>query len=807
MRKNTMLRLAALTAAITMTFSAVSCSSNDSNNKDSSKSKTSQSDSVAAKELLNNSYKAVPLDFDEAIGDVSNLMRFPDSDKIAFCSYVQETREPCLYFSDIELSETKKIELDLNKGKNTEVYFNAAMTNDGIVYLLANISDYGDFELPDYADPDFDYSNFDYEAMEEAKTVTYKLFCIDSDGNVVSESEITDYDEYVEEDANELYVNSIAAIGKDKIAIVLNGTEESVIVLDTDGKIQDKINTDDLSWIMGLGSTSDGKFALCGDTPKGVSIVLYDAETLKPTGSAIELDQSYLTGMASIQSGTGDYMLYLNTGSVLAGIKADNTVETILNFTDADLSQMGSNYIIPANDGEYLVYSNDYQSDSGFYRLVKRDASELENTKIITLGTLYDDYSVSQRIKEFNKSHDDVRIKNVNYAKYNEYDEETGEALNSSTQQLKMDIVAGKAPDMIVTYNDSIITSLANKDIYCDLYEFMNKDDELTKDKFIPSILTLGEYNGKLLSISPTFEVSTYAIKSKYFDKENWTFEDMKEVYEKNKDKMSLTRMDSKQTIFSLLLYSSNEYIDYEKATCNFDTDNFTELLEFCNQFPDSDDLFNWDSSSEGEMQKFLNDSETAVKDDKALIYDTYFTDFRVYAQTKQGAFGGEDITLVGYPSSNGKGAKVLSEQSFAILQSSSNQQECWSFIKDFFLNTTYDSQSVWGLPSLKEAFDKKAEESMKKPYYIDENGKKQEYDDVWYSGDQSININPLTKEEKDFMLDYISNVDASLNIISDDVDKIITDETDAYFKGEKSAKEVASTIQSKISILLSEQS
>ncbi len=809
MRKNTMMRFAALAAAITMTFSAVTSCSSEKNGSSSGKNKTnSQSQQGAdAKELLANSYKAVPIDVDTDIEEVSDFFRIPGTDSLVFTSYDRESRIPSVYISNLDLTEIKEIETDLGgEGKNTEVYFSVTVTADGTICLLASISDFGDFELPDYEDPDFDYENFDYEAMDEARTTTYKLYCFDKEGKKISENEIKDYEKYADEESGGFYTGGIYTCGENKIAVHLSGMEESVIVVNTEGKIEGELNVEEIPYVMGMGMCADGSFAVCGSgTSAGMNIVLYDTETLKPTGKKINFDGNYYSQTAFLP-GTGDYVVFACSGSAYIGIKENGEVDEIINFIDADLSQNGANYVVPLDEG-FLVYSNDYDGNSGFYRLEKRDASELENTKVITIGTLYDDYTVSQRIKEFNKSHDDIRLKAISYAKYDEYDEENQKMLNSASQQLKMDIISGKAPDMIVTYDLSLVSSLSGKDVYCDLYDFMEKDSELKKDDIIPSMLSIGEHNGKLLSISPTFTLMTYAIKSKFCDKENWTFDDLKETYEKNKDKMSLMKYDSKEQVFALLIYSADHFVDYEKATCSFDSDEFVNLLEFCNQFPNEEDIMDWENASNEEMTKFYDSLETANMDEKALLYDLYLSEFRGYAQTKQGAFGGDDITLVGFPSDNGTGARILPEQSFAILNSSPNQEECWAFIKDFFLNTKYDDQTVWGFPSLKSEFEKKADEATNKPYYIDEKGEKHETDDTFYINGKEIKINPLTKEEKEYIVNYVSNANTVFNSFSDDINQILQDEIVAFFKGEKSAKDAASIIQSKVSILLSEQS
>ena len=68
------------------------------------------------------------------------------------------------------------------------------------------------------------------------------------------------------------------------------------------------------------------------------------------------------------------------------------------------------------------------------------------------------------------------------------------------------------------------------------------------------------------------------------------------------------------------------------------------------------------------------------------------------------------------------------------------------------------------------------------------------------------VPVEPLTKEESGKVLDYIK----SLNTIctyNEDLNNIITEETESYFSGQKSVDEVVEVIQSRAKIYVSENS
>ncbi|MDE6092726.1 MAG: hypothetical protein K2G14_06475, partial [Ruminococcus sp.] len=250
-----------------------------------------------------------------------------------------------------------------------------------------------------------------------------------------------------------------------------------------------------------------------------------------------------------------------------------------------------------------------------------------------------------------------------------------------------------------------------------------------------------------------------------------------------------------------------SQFIDYEKAECHFDSDDFKKLLEFCNEFPDEDEQINWETATQDEMEAYWNEMEVLCLNDKALLDSVYLSTFTEYG-TEKTVYFNDDITLVGAPSDDGNGAVISFGNSMAILESSPSKDACWEFMKQFFTDEYYENDMYsYSLPTLTSAFEKKADDSMEKPYYLDEDGNKVEYENTYYVNGHEVNVKPLTKEERDFVVDYIKNTTKPATDVSDDVREIITDEVTKYFKGEATSQQAIDKIQSRVGILLSEQS
>ena len=741
---------------VAMIFSAYSC--NEKKNDDSS-SQTAQT----ANEVIKNSYSSIDMDIEIPADYIDSMYYIKDTSQVLIMGSANEENK--LYITDMDFSGFNEISLDFEKPANSQAYLRSTVSPDGYIYALLTLIDYGDFKLPDYDDPNFDYENFDYEAMYEAAEYSCTLYKLTPDGQVISVNELENIEDYSSDSEYDgIHINNIVADINGNILITMSGNEDIYLIADENGRINGKISAgDNVHYMNSFTTDTEGNIFGCGYGTKGSAIFKVDMNSKTFVENEIDSEDNDILNANYISAGAGDYNLLLSTSNGLYGIDNDNKPVEIINWIDSDINSNSVQNIIALEDGDFIAYINNYDNNTqGFARLTKRNAEELANQTVITVGMLYSDQAVTSRITEFNKSNTDYRIKIADYSKYNEYNEEKETMTNSAQKQLKMDILSGNEPDMIITSDFSLIEELAPKGIYADLATYLEKDEDLSKDDIMPNVLEASKIKGKLYSLSPTFTVQSMACKSKFYDKENWSVDDFIDTMHENKD-MHITQYgNTKDEAFSALSSIVYECVDFNKAECNFNSDEFKNILEFCNEFKDKSEEINWENATDEELQEYWNETETLLMEDKALLYNLNFYDLTEYSTAKNAYFGGEDITLVGIPSEDGKGARISIDSAMAILESSPSKDVCWKFIKEFFTEDYQSSENhyMWGLPSLVSAFDKKAEESMKKPYYTDENGKKIEYENTYYINNREITIDPLTKEEKDFVVKYIKSAD-----------------------------------------------
>lgn len=814
--KNSKKILSGITAFAFM-LALASCSSNADNSSTSGDNSgggnsngSSQGDNtqLSASQGISHAYKAVELESAVPMNYIERVMPMGE-DKLIIIGNDTDNNN-VMYYTDYEFINFTKINFTPEQPENGSCYYNTRVGSDGTIYIFMNTTTYGDVEMPAWDDPDFDSENFDWDAFYEAAENSYKLCTIDIEGNILTENEVTGLDKYMG-DEDEIYLGDIFICGNRLLVTISGMGENCVVEIGADGVIGDEIdfsgNEDDVYNLYTNANDKDGNLYYTSWGESGQVMKKIDAETLE-ISEVLSIGDSNISYVSSFITATGDYSFYVSDSSAMYGIKSDGSTEEVVNWLDSDLNGDYINYFFPLENGEFVIYERNWNSNSsGFYRLVERDASELENVKVLTMVVPYSNTSTMEKVNEFNKKDNGYRIKIVDYNGYYEYDEESGKQINTPENQLKMDIAAGKSYDIIAMSGSSaLINTLGKKGALADLYELMGTNGTITKDDILPVILQAGEYDGKLYNLSPSFYISSQAVKKKYCDKENWTVSDMIDTYESVSDKMRLYRYAQGKSSILNQMAATGGFVDFTNAKCYFDSDDFKVLLEFCNGIEETETP-NWESASQEEMDAYWNEQEVACRNDKALIESFSIYSLRDYSRLKYATFN-DDICLVGMPSNDGNGALLQSDTNYSIMANSENKEVAWEFISQFF-DEDYQTNgnSIYAIPALKSAFEQRLDETMGKPYYIDENGKKQEYEDSYYIAGESITIPPLSQAERDELEKYILSAKPYVTDYYDSgIYDIVSEEAEAYFNGERSAQETADIIQNRVSILVSEQ-
>ncbi len=541
---------------------------------------------------------------------------------------------------------------------------------------------------------------------------------------------------------------------------------------------------------IGLYKLLDGRVVAVIWSEKDMSIALADMEkgTLgeKTVLPGISYNYSFYAGMG--------YDLYLTDTYGMYGYNiGDGDKTQLLNYVDSDMDSWGISNIIPIDEKSFFGIYDSMDGGRNVAKFTKVEPEDVKDKQIITLAMAYTNWNVRSEIIKFNKSSEEYRIQIQDYSSmYN-----TMEDNNIGLTKLNADIASGKIPDIILLDDQMPIDSYMNKGLFEDLRPYIEKDADLDINQFMPNIIEACSKDGKLQILVPYFSVNTLIAKSRYVGSERgWTVQEAVDIWKSMPEGTeflnSTTRSSMLETCIRL---SASQFIDWETGKCSFDGDGFIQMLEFVNTFPEEI------NEEEYFTDNYWENYDSMWREDRVLTSQLYLGDFKEFNRQEKGTFG-EEVTMIGFPSADGDGSVIMPGLEIVMSAKSQVKEGAWSFMRNFLMDE-YQS-NIYGFPLSIEHLEKLAKEAMEKNYYEDENGKRIEYDDVYYMDGMEVVIEPMTEQETKDLMDELYSF-TQIYRYDDALNQIINEEAAAFFAGQKSAKDVAGIIQSRAQIYVNE--
>lgn len=590
--------------------------------------------------------------------------------------------------------------------------------------------------------------------------------------------------------------------------IVITSNQNAVVVA-ADGSKLFELTFDD--WIDNMGTTNDGRVYISyyDSNMRGMVSRFIDIDNKKLGDPLAIPDGIRMTGSnCSVMPGEG-YDMYIRDDNAVYGYNnADTEPTKLLDYINSDIIPDGirSFYVIDADHFLYNGYDN-VTFTSIFAFLTRVPDEEVEPKMLINLSYVYSDYMLSSYVVKFNQTNDTYRVVLHDYSTLN-----TEDNYELGGQTLTNEIIAGNVPDILSlgSYSPGLDgDSLMEKGLFCDLYEFIDKQTDMTRDDLLKCARTPFEYDGKLTQLVTGFYISTLTGKTANVGSaSSWTIEQLLALRDSLPEGATLfgnKYMTKSYMLSNLLTLGYSEFIDEQTLTCSFDSDTFVKLLEYCNTFPEE---FDYDNDNYDSNE----DSYADYREDRVMLDYSYISSFSDYLQLKF-RFGFEPINLIGYPTDSGSGAQIISRAGYSITSRSPVKEGAWEFLRflisDEVLTGGMETRGMNTWPSTVKALDAMAAYETKYYYFFSYNG-------GWSTSDQ-----PFTQERLDNMGEQgleghleqsdIDEVKAYLDSITvsksadEKIMSIITEEVEPFFKGNKTAADCANVIQSKVSIYINE--
>ncbi len=575
---------------------------------------------------------------------------------------------------------------------------------------------------------------------------------------------------------------------------LINVDNQSIEAFDSSGKYVGTVSVGGDS-IYGMSRNSDG----------GITVFLAGSEkffTAQIDGVNLINKQecgSMSSSAISTCAGMGEYSCIAMLYDGLYGLKDSKWVK-LSDMVDTGLQPFEIFGLLMTAEDEFVSLSG---AQPELTLLSERDISELKSKKVIKIATPYDyDQELSKLIMKYNDDNadGDYRIELVSYF-------ESGKTYGEAFDSLKLDMVAGNCPD-IVPFSSSmpVDTFGAKQDMFIDLYTFLDSDPEYNREAFLPNVLEGLESDGKLLTISPSFTFRTLGAKS-VFDgvKENWNIDDMYAAADSLPEGASFyASTETNPRIAFFDMYSRvSDFVDYENASCSFDSPEFIKLISFCDEYKIGLSLEEYEN-----IVDFTDYSEefSGVMNNKVLVGDVRCFNFSNLLNAVNGEFGG-DMVMVGYPTADSTGCHISASKEYGIMANSQNPDAAWDFLRTIFSDYYYDEVAAWEFSVLTERFNADCDECTRDIAYTDpETGEtvteKRTYTINATTG-ESIDIENFTQEECDYYKDIITS--AKFVRHDEEVYQICREEVQRFYEGECTAEKAAEIIQNRVTIYLSE--
>lgn len=643
---------------------------------------------------------------------------------------------------------------------------------DGGVWIFERGNCYS-FDLPE-GFSGTDEERYEYYIVGESLMYLRRLDANGAELQRIDVSEHSSEDEY-------FYVNSMICDAQGNLYIT-DGSSR-VIAFSPEGEQLLDIETQD--WINELVNLADGTVAA---SSYGM-ITLVSLET-KSMDKTIEMSQNF----NKVYSGTGEYDFFYSASSKLYGYQIESKQSTeIFSFLDCSINE---DYIAAAHisdDGSVQFVSRNYETDKTELVLVsERDASELPQKVTLTLATMYLSQQTRNRVLEFNRQSDKYRIEVTDYSQYN-----TDEDSTLGMTKLNTEIMTGNVPD-IIDANELPANMYASKGLLEDLYPYIDADAELSRDDIIPKLLESMETDGKLYRVSSAFGVYSLIGRSDVVGEEmGWTLDELMELYNSQPEGTELLDYGAtmEQVFDVLCMMNLDSYVNWQTNECSFDSQDFIDVLKFCQLLPNADE-YNEDNYESTPSRI------SSGKQFLSLFGSSSFDEVQMYEAMYEGK-----VTYKGFPCPEGVGNYAILQNGLSMSSTCADKDGAWSFIREILTEEYQSSGNTWSYPTNQKAFDALMADAMEKTYSTDpETGEQVEDSKGGWSWDNfSIDIYAMTEEQAAQTLELIDSIRGAVNIDQNVMD-ILHDETAAFFAGEKSAEDTAKLIQSRVSLYVGEQ-
>lgn len=398
--------------------------------------------------------------------------------------------------------------------------------------------------------------------------------------------------------------------------------------------------------------------------------------------------------------------------------------------------------------------------------------------QVITCGAIVLDPAVEMEIVRFNKLNDTYEIQVRDYAEEADGDEE------AAIRQLNFDIINNSGPDILILPVYYSMDLYAEKQVLEDLYPYLDSDEELSREDFLPNVMSAFERDGKLYGFPVCFDVDTMIGPGSLLgDRSSWTLEEMMDIVSGVDANTNFFENSSQSAVINICVKANwSRFVTWQGDSFSFDKELYKQILEFTSKFPQDQSYVHNRKYQERIMEKDLY-----VLADSASVY-------HVSCDQIFNSLFKEQVSYIGYPTDGDSGSLIWSATTFSINSRSKNKDGAWEFIRTVLSKEYYERASfVRGFSTRKDVLELQLQEA------------KDGFAGMMIGEDFNLpEVKHVTQEEVERIRHLVMSVD-TMATYDFEITNIMLEEAASYFQGYKSADEVADMVENRIRIYISE--
>lgn len=414
-----------------------------------------------------------------------------------------------------------------------------------------------------------------------------------------------------------------------------------------------------------------------------------------------------------------------------------------------------------------------FEDDNTSYLYKLKAAPEFEPTEIILLQWRDDKYT-RNCAAEYSRKHPGVVITV----------QQQEDKSDVSFVRIVEDMKAGNGPDMLVISREQLI-DMEKAGVLADLSDILPKQ---IQDQVFSGVLQNGIIGDKLYGIPYEAYVDTLFVSNDIWSEDTWTIEDMMELTQKDPTvercisiPYSLT---ADQMLYDLCVINleSSGFIDFQKLTCSFESEEFCSLLKFCKDYGEA-------PGSRNNMT--VSEQRDEVLSGGALAY--YLAGGFIQFSSQRAMFG-EDFHCVGFPANGMNGSIVSCYSCVAVNDRTENTDIIEDFVQFLLSEESQVAYTVnWVRRDVMTNHVREHTGRSEGPVFILDNR----------------SIIPLEgrADGSSYLEEYLNLMEeGAASCTKYEIMNIILEEAMAYFSDDKSLQETTDVIQKRVQNYLDER-